>query len=679
MFHKVFTIVSLLIVFAFAKNTSASGDKVFVSADKITVQTERSQVFLRGEITLQAGSLKLSGQNVVLDIDQGRIEAAHPFVVNYHGYYLEGSKAQLDTKNEKLVINDPTLGLSLGKKRLTLTALKLSCANEFCHLEKAVGTLCPHIPRGYSVSASRIVIQPSGDVDLFKPVLRIGEVPIFALPWIRIRPEDKPGFLAPKLGWSSPSGFILTLGGHIPISEDVFVQGTVSPRTSQGLSTTSTLHAKNTDLNIYHLSDLPEHYLRTTLTASPSLKKAKLNLDADVSTHRAVIDDLTFYPLSRAKDRRWSRALLTIKEANFITESSFAYAQTFDRSGMAVHPDLLPVAHIFATFVPGTEKLPVWPSFGVELLRAEANRNGLDAIGDFSPPHTRISLVPSLTMPLQLGIFALQADLALHLVHWLEDRSTQSYTQNRVLSSLYFALPILKDSSSIKHLIEPFVMYRITPVSNGEKPMWVFDSTDLVQEGHGLEMGVSQKFGRTLSNPALELSVTERVSLNGFGNNSGFDFIAVLLKAGPRWLNTSLLGAYDHQIQRVSHLSTLLASHDKRGTGFESGVGWINEGSFELLNPLWRTSSESWQYLKWPLIVNETLELKEALRVTITRSVKAYAETRIGVVPAPKLLVLSYGVSVQSHCGCIVVSLDASHRMNTSAPDMMLSLRLKGF
>ncbi len=94
-------------------------------------------------------------------------------------------------------------------------------------------TLCPCDRAPISMGFRRADIRPSGDVTLEEPTLRVGDTPVFWMPWIWLRPPDRIGLLVPRLAWRADGGLLAGPGVRVPWQEsdgsqawiDVYLSG----------------------------------------------------------------------------------------------------------------------------------------------------------------------------------------------------------------------------------------------------------------------------------------------------------------------------------------------------------------------------------------------------------------------------------------------------------------------
>lgn len=73
---------------------------------------------------------------------------------------------------------------------------------------------CPDPP--VSLAFSGAELHDDGDLDLEWPRLRVGSVPVLVVPWLRLVPADRAGFLPPLIALRADDGLLLGSGVHLP-------------------------------------------------------------------------------------------------------------------------------------------------------------------------------------------------------------------------------------------------------------------------------------------------------------------------------------------------------------------------------------------------------------------------------------------------------------------------------
>jgi hypothetical protein len=79
--------------------------------------------------------------------------------------------------------------------------------------------VCPCEKGPISLGFREAEIELGGDVTATAPILRVGDTPVFGLPWLRLRSPDRPGLLLPRVGWRGDGGLVLGSGVRIPWRE----------------------------------------------------------------------------------------------------------------------------------------------------------------------------------------------------------------------------------------------------------------------------------------------------------------------------------------------------------------------------------------------------------------------------------------------------------------------------
>lgn len=101
--------------------------------------------------------------------------------------------------------------------RLTSEKLSVKRAPSGVEIDGAARlALCPCEDPPVSIGVSGAKVSASGDVTARFPRLYIGPVPIFALPWLLVRPADRPGLLPPFVSVRGADGLLLGAGARLP-------------------------------------------------------------------------------------------------------------------------------------------------------------------------------------------------------------------------------------------------------------------------------------------------------------------------------------------------------------------------------------------------------------------------------------------------------------------------------
>jgi hypothetical protein len=656
------------------------GTSLEITADRLRTGDGEGAVLAEGHVVLSAGRLRLRTEMLLLDLESGSIALPLPVDVSSPELILSGASGRLDLRGHSIELREPRLR-TLEHGGLRLGGAGMTCANGSCVIEAARGTACPHDPAGYEVTARRMTVHGSGDVDLTRAALSLDGVKVIAIPWIRIRPAGKAGFLPPRLGWDRSGGLVIGPAGHLPLGDHAYAQGHVAARTSQGMESSSRLVTDHTDLEVGQLLDGPDGSVRVRARSRAPISGASLAADLDLASDRRIIDDMAIDPMDRAISHTASRGLVGIGGDPLLFESQLTYLQAFSPHGRPETGILTPATSLSAAVAPIAAPGWLWPSLRIDLARFDTASAlpAPDASGSTVPPHLRLSGSPSIVVPAALGPFSAAARVASSHVAWLPDRqSGERGFRHALMAGADVALPFIGNLGALRHLVTPTLTYRATPLVAGASPGWTADWHDRTRIGHGIEAGLGTSlFERGSSaTPMARLDVYERIDLPGIGASAGPAYLFVDLAAGPRWLEVSLSGSLDHSRPLPSAGALLLGSHDRHGSGLLLGAYWYSPGRGAHVDGRWiATALPTWS--DGPLAdPGQALELQSQGRAAFTRSLAGVAGARIGLVPRSAMHALWYGLELSSSCGCLRLGLIATHRLDEAVPDVMATFSL---
>ncbi len=655
---------------------------ISLHAEHLVLEPDTERIVAKGPCKLKAGDLVISASSLILDVPASIAMLHSPTVLGPDGTILTGNHLLLNIENETLELDEPRLRLPrAGDAETVIAGETAHCAQGTCSLVEATSTACPHEPVGYRLHAQEIFVHESGDIDLTWPVLELNETPVLALPWIRLRPPGKAGFLPPRLGWDAEGGFIAGPAGYIPLGSTAGADGHVAIRTAQGFESRTRLSAPNLDLAVDHLFDMPDNSVRFRGTAAAPLRGVFVAADVDVATDRNIIDDLARHPLERATTHTVSRGLLFAEMGGLVFETYVEMLQSFDERGRITEDLLTPRASVELALPASPFARYFWPSLDLKFTRLGIASSNLvqDATAALMPGHTRFDLSYGLDLPGRLGPLHSEIRVGGRHQAWLpDDTSGPGSSVHLGSAEARLGLPLIRRFDSFDHAVEPFALYRFTPWLEGSTPDWVVDDLDRLRRGHGVEMGIATRFDSRGMRPAVRFEVKERFDMPGFDTMSGPAYIAASGIAGPRWLTLTVDGSWDHTQSRPSTAGLSLASRQGEGNRIELGGRWIGPGRGPHRDQPFSNASGPSLAALWPVWIGDRMEVFEELGVTLTQRLSAFTGVRVGVWPNRALHALFYGLDLHSFCGCIVAGIVASHRLNTKVPDVMATLRLVG-
>ena len=128
----------------------------------------------------------------------------------------------------------------------------------------------------------------------------------------------------------------------------------------------------------------------------------------------------------------------------------------------------------------------------------------------------------------------------------------------------------------------------------------------------------------------------------------------------------------------VSTAAAGVGTRDGRGNGIYVEGRWYGVGSGPHTDGRWTADDVVWTGDGWWLTGPQNrLEIDEQGTAVVARIVTLECGARVEIVPNPGLNALWYGIGLRAPCGCAAITLKAAHRLDTVAPDLMLTVTLE--
>ena len=657
------------------------GGTLSLEASRLTISQDGTEVTAEGEVRLMARGFELAGEQAVVSLPDGTIRLSAPFSLKLKEIALEAASGELSREGRSLHLTRPRAIRNAPPPPLEIRGERLDCDDGLCVLTRGSGTACPHRPAGYRLAARRITLYPSGDVDLTSPTLIVGDMKVAWMPWLRLRPPTKPGFLPPRIGYSRTAGFIAGPAGHLPLGDRAHLDGHVAGRTSQGFEDETHLIAPGVDLRVEHVLDAPDNYGRARLELATPLSGATTTVDADLVTDRRIVDEMTFDPLDRAITHTSSRALVSMPSTYTLLESAFAADQPLGSTAQDRWPALQTVVAVRGSLLAVPNPSLLWPAVDVALERRDVSRGAIfyDALGAPAESHTRLMARPSVTAPLHLGPISLDLRAGSRHAVWLVDGETGAAPfSHAVGGSARLGLPLVGRLAGRPHLVAPRVEYRAVPWISGSAPRWVFDAAERPRRAHAVEAALETVLDPFTETPLLRAELAERIDLPGLGTDGTREYLYGNLRLGAPWLELRGEIAWDQEISVISAAAAGVGTRDGRGNGIAVDARWYGPGVGPHTDGRWTMGDVAWIGDDlWIVGPQERLEIAPQGTAVLARVVTLEGGARVEIVPSPGLNALWYGVGVRSSCGCAEIALRAAHRLDAVAPDVVLTLTLE--
>ena len=134
---------------------------------------------------------------------------------------FQADRAKIDLSTRRLELQGH-VSVQAGKYGLHAESLQLGKQEESLQVVgPATLTLCPCDRAPIELDFDRATLEFAGDITMTSPTLRVGDTPVFWLPWVWFRSWDQPGLLPPKLAWRGDGGLLLGPGFHLPWKDGV--------------------------------------------------------------------------------------------------------------------------------------------------------------------------------------------------------------------------------------------------------------------------------------------------------------------------------------------------------------------------------------------------------------------------------------------------------------------------
>jgi hypothetical protein len=657
------------------------GGTLTLEASRLILSPDGDAVTAEGEVRLATRGFELAGEQAVVSLPDGTIRLSAPFTLALPEIRLEAASGELSREGRSLHLTRPRAIRSAPPPAFEIQGERLDCDDGLCVLTQGSGTACPHTPAGYRLAARRITLHPSGDVDLTSPTLILGDTTVAWLPWLRLRPPTKPGFLPPRIGYTPSAGLIAGPAGHLPLGDRAHVDGHVAVRTAQGLEDVTHLLAPGVDLRVEHVLDAPDNFGRARLGLETPLSGATAAVGADLVTDRRAIEETTFAPLDRAMTHTSSRALVSMPMTHVLLESSFAGDQTLRGVASDGWPALQTIAAVRGTLLAIPNRTRIWPAVDLALERRDASRRALfyDAVGGPAESHTRLTAQPSVSAPLRLGPITMDLRAGSRHAVWLVDgEDGNAPFSHSVGGSARLALPLVGRLAGRPHLIAPRVEYRAVPWISASLPQWVFDPVERPRRAHAVEAAVETVLDPFAEAPLLRAELAQRVGLPGLGADGPREYLYGKLRLDALWLELRGEIAWDQEVSAVSAAAAGVGARDGRGNGIAVDARWYGPGVGPHTDGRWTAGDGAWiGDAPWIAEPQERLEIAPEGTAVLARVVTLEGGARVEIAPRPGLNALWYGVGVRSSCGCAEIGLKAAHRLDTPVPDVMLTVTLE--
>ncbi|MBK8205020.1 MAG: LPS-assembly protein LptD [Bdellovibrionales bacterium] len=204
-----FTIFLFLSLGESQGQTNLSGISIH-NAQKMSHDTVKKIISLSGNVQVIFQGQYLSCDKASINLKDKTVEAEGQVILQNQKVYAEGEKLVLNYQNNTGTIHRGFL--KPGQVVFEGEVIEKTGEDEYV-ANQSYYSACATCPPAWSFKGSKITAEIGGYASIDYPVLRLGKVPIFALPWIRVplKSDRQSGFLVPRFPFNKTSKLGLTI------------------------------------------------------------------------------------------------------------------------------------------------------------------------------------------------------------------------------------------------------------------------------------------------------------------------------------------------------------------------------------------------------------------------------------------------------------------------------------
>lgn len=527
----VLLVLSLILYPIRPASSQPKGEKIEVSADKLTVEEAGNVIRAEGNVVVKRGETILKAQEVKVSKKNQEVEARGQVSITDPEWKMKAKSLRMNMQDETGEIQEGEIFIEKGHLSLTGRRFEKFTGQAY-HIDDGSFTtcLCESGTPTWKITAKEIGMSQEGDGFVRGGTFHIMDVPVLYLPYafFPMRSERQSGFLFPKFGFSSREGFRYRQPYFWAISKsaDATLEADVETRARVGatgefrkvFSRSSSMYLHGSYFN-EALRDNAEDDIEDRTIADQSIPQDRWSA---IANHRSTHDMgwVTYSDIFAFSDDLFSRELVDRFDLDAARERdirSIRYARSkvgiFNSSGdmhlrgeWDAYQDFIqeddrtfykiPNLSFWGRRELGSPFELSWRAEGVNYMRKE----GADGL--------RLDLRPQLTLPFRLtpylfGSLGAAPRETLYYLH-RTDRANGRFdrSQTRELVELtgnigtsvgsVFAWngPVLK---KIRHVVEPQVNYLFIPGTN-QSDIPIMDGTDRINRRNLLTFSLVNRF-----------------------------------------------------------------------------------------------------------------------------------------------------------------------------------------
>lgn len=557
----------------------------------------------------------------------------------------------------------------------TLDADRLELSRGEARAEGVQLSSCGGCAPPWSVSARRAVLRASGDVDLLLPVLRLGRVPVLALPWLRVRTGRRAGLLPPRLGVRAGGGFELGEGVWVPLGDRYELVARVTYLTALvGSELEVELSGDRLDLRV--LGQVGAHGASALVTGAGWTRRGSLTAAAqlDWTLDPALARALATSSADEARSYEVSAAAVTWDVSALQAALWTELAHSRPRVGPA---DLYePVTGLSLTLAP--QRLgPVWLS-----LR-EATEARWWPLERPAEPWLRwhTALATRLTWPFAVGPVLARLELASLHAAWGRDAivgAGDEVGRNLLVAAADLSLPLAAIAGRVRHLIEPAVRYRLALVDTlpASPDGFAADPVAWPVAGNVLWLQLRSLTDASVGGKTVRTRVDVGQML-GWRGPAGLDApprFQVRLELEAALAAVRLELSVDERVGAVSEAWTRVRLGCEAGTGLALEWRWLGD------SPTWASGPDELSTVPVVMPVDvlaagHSVSLQGWL--TLPRGFRVEAEGAVDLEQR-SLVAAGGGITYRHRCGCLGAAVRVLYRAGREWPDVVVTVDVGG-
>lgn len=217
-------------------------DAIYVEADSGSISRQGTSE-LTGDVIIQRNQQRLNANNASFDRKNNRVKAAGNVILSTDITSFSSDSIDYDLVNQKGIINNAKYQVKGSYTNGSSSRIQQISQNEL-ELADATYTTCPAPDPSWHIASGKININQATQVGTAEKVtLRVGNVPIFYLPWISFplsnpftgKTQRKSGFLLPEIGVSDQSGYEITIPYYFNLAPNYDATIYATPLEERGL------------------------------------------------------------------------------------------------------------------------------------------------------------------------------------------------------------------------------------------------------------------------------------------------------------------------------------------------------------------------------------------------------------------------------------------------------------